>query len=60
MQGLLEQYIGGNTRHLEKRLESNNENEIFGIYEFLQFAIKTIDISDHKRKDHLLMEIQVH
>jgi len=24
-----------------------------------EFAIKTIDIADHKRKDHLLMEIQV-
>eukprot|EP00092_Neocalanus_flemingeri_P013383 GFUD01014427.1.p1 GENE.GFUD01014427.1~~GFUD01014427.1.p1 ORF type:complete len:640 (-),score=139.11 GFUD01014427.1:110-2029(-) len=24
-----------------------------------EYAIKTIDISDHKRKDHLLMEIQV-
>ena len=24
-----------------------------------QYAVKTIDISDHKRKDHLLMEIMV-
>ena len=23
------------------------------------FAVKTIDISDHKRKDHLLMEVMV-